>query len=59
MGGGRGRRDVREEEARRKVFCANRSDAFKTIFEDGYKILHGTDLNENDAFRKKKRIMHG
>ena len=34
--------DVREEEAKRKV------DAFRTISEDGYKTLHGDDLNEND-----------
>ena len=34
--------DVREE-ARRK---------------DGYKNLHGADLNENDNFKKAKLIMH-
>ena len=57
--GGRGG-DVREKEAGRKVFLCN---TFRTIFEDGYKILHGGDLNKNRKFHDtvtiRKHILFG
>ena len=34
-------------------------DAFTMNFENGYKILHGTEFNENDNVRRGTVIMHG